>query len=339
MTYDYEIDDGAHAQDQQIQLDWHRGYQVIDAAGGSNLLSAGSGSYDVDAASGDINAGGTTVSCAAETVDLSGVVDPDDPRKVTVYRDTNGNLSYQAGTPQPAVPSGATRRNATEPAPPTLAGTDAVVLGTVWVAAGASSVVDADIRDRRMPAELNTPRLARSVDAQGNDITNVGALSTEQIGSERHYAGAYDGSDADSRLDNALAAASDGDVIYLENAQYTADRTISKTLVIEGTRQGGSTIVGVWTINGRFSEISRCFVSQNNGGQLLVNIDRCHIHTITGSGDPFISVADDNVLLAGIVSFGNSVEFQSNTSGGLASQLVDTSVTGNSADNTVGDVG
>lgn len=174
MTYDYQIGDGAHALDQQQWLDWHRGYQVVNAAGGSNLLTAGSADFDVDAASGDINFGGTTVSCAAETINLSGVVDPDNPRKVTVYRDGSGTLQYEAGVAEPAQDTGETRRDAYRPAPPPLETTDAVVLGTVWVSAGATSIVSNDIRDRRLPAEANVETVTAdtgSVDSiSGTDL-------------------------------------------------------------------------------------------------------------------------------------------------------------------------
>lgn len=160
MTYGYDIGDGAHGVDQQIQLDWARGYQVVDAAGGSNLVSdGGTANLTIEAAAGDINVGGSTVTCAQETVDLSGVVDPDDPRKVTVYRDASGTLNYEAGVAEPAQPSGAVRRDAYRPAPPTLSGTDAVILATVWVGAGATSIGSADIRDRRMPADLSVASL------------------------------------------------------------------------------------------------------------------------------------------------------------------------------------
>lgn len=179
MTYDYELGDGAHAIDQQLELDYHRGYQVVNAAGGSNLVDDNNtADLTIRANSGDINAGGTTVSCAEQTLDLSGVVDANNPRKVTVYRDTNGDAQFAAGTPEAAQPSGEVRRQAYRPAPPTLAGTKAVVLATVWLPAGAASVSDADIRDRRLPAELNVESLGRNLDAQGNDISNVGALST-----------------------------------------------------------------------------------------------------------------------------------------------------------------
>lgn len=181
MTYGYDIGDGAHGVDQQIQLDWARGYQVVDAAGGSNLVGdGGTADLTIHAAAGDINAGGTTVTCAQETVDLSGIVDPDNPRKVTVYRDATGTLNYEAGVAEPAQPSGAVRRDAYRPAPPTLSGTDAVILATVWVGAGASSIASGDIRDRRMPAEINGTTLGGNVDAQGNDITGVGSFSTEE---------------------------------------------------------------------------------------------------------------------------------------------------------------
>ena len=175
MTYDYQIGDGAHALDPQEFIDWKRGYQVVNAAGGSNLVDDNATSdLVIRAAAGDINAGGTTVTCTQDTIDLSGDVDPDDPRKVTVYRTPAGALATSAGTPEPAQDTGESRRNAYRPSPPTLSGTDGVVLATVWLPAGASSVTNADIRDRRLPAEL--PLAEMSFADLGSDPAANGEL-------------------------------------------------------------------------------------------------------------------------------------------------------------------
>lgn len=170
MTYTYEIGDGAHAIDQQLELDWKRGYQVANAASGSNLVDDnGTNDTTIRVQSGDINFGGTVVTCSAQTLDLSGEVDANDPRKVTVYRDSNGDAQYSAGTPEPAQPAGATRADAYRPAPPTLSGTDAVVCATVWIAPNTTDIDNADIRDRRQPADLDVTSLETEEKTTVND--------------------------------------------------------------------------------------------------------------------------------------------------------------------------
>jgi len=49
-----------------------------------------------------------------------------------------------------------------------------------------------------------------------------------------HWCADYEGEDRDARLDNALAAAADGDRIMLERGSYEADRTFDKEVTIYG---------------------------------------------------------------------------------------------------------
>jgi len=101
-----------------------------------------------------------------------------------------------------------------------------------------------------MPRQYNfgTSKTVVEEDNSGNvSVKNVDSLSTEQIGSERHYAGSYSGADADTRLNSALSAASNGDVIYLEGATYSKNRVLSTKLTVIGTAVEDTVISGDWT--------------------------------------------------------------------------------------------
>jgi hypothetical protein len=180
---------------------------------------------------------------------------------------------------------------------------------------------------------------ARSVDTP--------LVSTEQIGGERHYAGAYSGSDADARLDNALSAASDDDTIYLEAATYSNNRTISQNLTLVGAGRGGANgagteITGDWELTGRPSTLKNCFIAPNNNPLDVsardITVKDCWI----SSGDQGIEVTgrDSDNAAPGVLIIGcngaGSLTFVSGTSGALVDSS-ELSVTDNGT-NTVGDL-
>lgn len=178
---DYQPNDGAQALDQQQQLDWQRGYQVINADSGSNLVSApSSGGLAVDVAGGDILAGGSTVSCSPVTDLALPAADADQPRTDVIYRDAVGDVQVKRGVPGDISPGGvqARGRDAAAPSPYPMHDIDGVVLATVWVADGAASITSADIRDRRLPATLSVDQItASSVVA---DTMDANTVSTEK---------------------------------------------------------------------------------------------------------------------------------------------------------------
>jgi hypothetical protein len=178
-------------------------------------------------------------------------------------------------------------------------------------------------------------KLTSAMDADGNDIRNVGSIATEQIGTGRHYAGAYPGSDPDARLQNALDAAADADTIYLENDSYDSgidlpSRTLSVTL-IGASGQGGTIISNGVTWGLQFGSSildvdnrgtisldgASCFVSriENNGGSIVATADRANISQVTRG----------------------SITFNSGTSNCVASGLSLVSTTDNGSGNTFGD--
>jgi len=144
MGLDVDIGDGADALTiNQLQLALSSTYHVSGCA-----LSLGPNALEVDVASGTVVVDDTSVSFGGATADLSTDVDPDDPRKVVLSIDSNGSLVTTAGTPATAKPTNEIRFRTFDPAPP--ADPPGVVVGSVWLAAGASSLESADLRDRRV---------------------------------------------------------------------------------------------------------------------------------------------------------------------------------------------
>jgi len=179
-----------------------------------------------------------------------------------------------------------------------------------------------------VPATAGTKQLGTSSQAWG-------AINTETVVNDRHYAGAFAGSDPDTRLDNALSAASTADVIYLENATYNADRTVSSTAVtLRGTDNSinsGTELKASWTFNNPV-----CIIGINSGSSA----------TITAEGNNSVirdcSTTDVTFQGSGGLAYGllgGSVTFASGTSGGLVDSCRNgTSATDNGS-NTEGDLG
>lgn len=119
------------------------------------------------------------------------------------------------------------------------------------------------------------------------NLVSTGITQTETIGAgEYHYAGDYDGADPDARLGNALSAASPGNLIYLENAEYNTDRTFSNSYVLIGTftrwADGSILMDTQWTFD------SACRVVGIGGGgpadsQFQINADRMGIFQVGGA--------------------------------------------------------
>lgn len=186
MVLTYQTNDAARSLDQQQILDWQRGWQVVDPAGGSNLVTEGTGDHEFDAASGDINTGGTIVSASQETVDFATDIDANDDQMAVIYRDSSGTLQKEIGTTGTRDPSNEDARSTHTPPPPSMFGTDGVVLAEVLLPAGASSLGSNELRDRRLPAELilnelNAQKLSANLDANSNNISGVGTLTTDTL--------------------------------------------------------------------------------------------------------------------------------------------------------------
>ena len=77
---------------------------------------------------------------------------------------------------------------------------------------------------------------------EGADGTLKGpALKTESLVNDYHFAGSFDGSDPDERLNTALNSVTTDDTLYLEKAEYQGDYTISTDgLLLVGTGGGAN---------------------------------------------------------------------------------------------------
>lgn len=182
MNSQISIGQSAQALYQNLERKAQQGYTVESGA----LVSINSGtlgsSDTLSVGSGTIYFGGTVTSVGTQNVQIDGS-DPDDPRKDVVYLDGTGTAQVAKGTPKdpPQVQKdrGDERFEFIQPEPDDLASTESVVLAEVWVPAGASGITSADLADRRVSTSV-VPTLESNVDAKGNDISNVGALSTEE---------------------------------------------------------------------------------------------------------------------------------------------------------------
>lgn len=145
----YSIGNGYSARDAEVWGDRLDGFGVVSGLG----VTPGTGLV-VDVAS------GTALVGTADTVDLASstsvsldTADANDPRKDAIWIDDTGTVGKTTGVAEPADPAGNIRENTYQPEPPDPAG-DVTILAVVWVAAGASSLATADIRDRRVNADI-----------------------------------------------------------------------------------------------------------------------------------------------------------------------------------------
>jgi len=171
----------------------------------------------------------------------------------------------------------------------------------------------------------------------GSDLTGVGSLGVEQVGSNRYYAGAFNGTDADARLDNALSAASAGDVIHLENTAYTSDRTISTRLTLTGSNTGsnsdGSYIGGgAWTVDDGISLVS---VGAGSGSVTIAG-DFAGWYQSMLSTNVTVTVDANDFRFIG--NRGGDVQFNAGATGGIVDACTATSFADNDGGNTKGDI-
>jgi len=164
------------------------------------------------------------------------------------------------------------------------------------------------------------------------------SVSTEQIGSEHYYAGSFDGADPDARLDAALSAAVDGDSVYLENADYSATRTIGTRIRIVGTgaseSPSGASFSGDLTVS-----VGVEFSGVSFGDSATVSITGRPVRIIGGGSinAPTFIVSQDDFIMTGAPFGGASLTFESGTSGGIVDSCSGISITDNGS-NTVGDI-
>ena len=160
------------------------------------------------------------------------------------------------------------------------------------------------------------------------------SVNTKDLTNNYHYAGAYDGADADARLDAALSSASDGDLIYLESSTYSTDRTISGRVRIVGTNGVflGSEIDATWTCDSRVA-----FENIACKGIIVLNVRQSRVVNSIFGGVSEILVQNDKAVIHGINGFDADVVFSSETAQGIVDSSTNINVVDN-GNNTVGDI-
>jgi len=166
-------------------------------------------------------------------------------------------------------------------------------------------------------------------------------VGPRSIASDYLYAGEFSGSDPDARLDNAIADASGGDVIYLENDSYRDSIAINKTVALKGIGGLGFDPPGTflnagarWTLKGRGSSVSG--INLNNVTETLIaDANEIRFAHIVGTENNDIEIRTGGC----IVSLCREIEVT--LTSGSKDCIVDTisalTVTDNGTGNVIGD--
>jgi len=183
------------------------------------------------------------------------------------------------------------------------------------------------------------------VDVESEDINNADTINTQNIlpkniGNGYHYAAAFDGADADARLDDALGNTSQGDTIFLENAEYNQDHTISQnvvSLIGGGAHNSGTTIIdATFDFTGVLGFISNVGLDTNDGsagvkldfGGQATNIRQA------GNRNGFIEVKASRCIITHL----KDVDVTLNGGDNVVNSCIGTTVTDNGSGNAIGTI-
>jgi hypothetical protein len=163
-------------------------------------------------------------------------------------------------------------------------------------------------------------------------------LKTQKIDDDRLYAGAFTGANADARLNSALSAASDGDVVYLESAIYDKDKTVDNRVSLAGTGIffRGTRITGTttWTFNesAKLRDIhlpdDTVTVNFNGNGSVVTNLN-----SVSG-----VTVSVDATRFRATRLSGLDVVLEANSAGCVVDASTNITVTDNGSANIIGDI-
>lgn len=127
---------------------------VIDGVAGNGVITGLTQAEDSPAdmsvvvAAGTYVANGTVVTIAEADVTIE-AADGSNPRKDIIIGDSAGTLSVVKGTAATAVPSGQTGPNTSTPVPGNITA-NKIIICEVWVGTGVTTILDANITDRRI---------------------------------------------------------------------------------------------------------------------------------------------------------------------------------------------
>lgn len=126
---------------------WLEGIKGNGVVTGLGVTAQSPAAMNVDVAAGTAVVNGTRVTITATTGTL--VSDGSNPRKGIITLNSSGTVTVTMGTAAASVPTGRTGPNTKLPAPADLP-SNQIVLAEVWVPAAATTIVTANITDRRV---------------------------------------------------------------------------------------------------------------------------------------------------------------------------------------------
>lgn len=128
---------------------------VIDGVAGNGIITGLTQAEDSPAdmsvvvAAGTYVANGVVVTKGSESDVTIEAADGSNPRKDIIIGDSSGNITVIKGTAATAIPSGQTGPNTSAPVPGNITA-NKIIICEVWVGAGVTTIVDANLTDRRI---------------------------------------------------------------------------------------------------------------------------------------------------------------------------------------------
>ncbi|MBA7614894.1 hypothetical protein ES703_22168 [subsurface metagenome] len=160
------------------------GYGVVN---GLKVVPTDPATMTVDVEIGKAYAADTLVVKGAITNLAVSAADPTNPRKDIVVCNSAGTLSIVAGTPEAALPNGNVGVYTLNPEPPNIPANN-IILGEIWVPAGATEITGGEIYDKRVSiadfiglevGDLKPP--TEALDMNSQDITGVNSLTASEL--------------------------------------------------------------------------------------------------------------------------------------------------------------
>ena len=177
-------------------------------------------------------------------LDLSDDVDPDNPTKVVLSVNEDADGVKTVGDPLPANPEGQTRSRTFEPMPPVDA--PGLVVGEVWIPAGATEIQPEDIRDRRVfniPASSTFEFEIRFDDEESRSgeylvpFSNIETLVVDTSGLDTFEVEVFSESTGRESIDTFTEEgvySLDNQMRYVEWSATAEDTFIAKRLTVTG---------------------------------------------------------------------------------------------------------
>jgi hypothetical protein len=213
---------------------------------------------------------------------------------------------------------------------------DALRMGAVGIAGAAG------LGAATQPADASTGSAGTIGSTSDRPDLLADDVGPRSIASDYLYAGEFSGSDPDARLDNAIADASGGDVIYLENDSYNDSIAIPKTVALKGIGGLGFDPPGTflstgatWTLQGRGASVSGINLN-GSSATLIADADEIRFTHIVGTENTDIEIRTDGCIVS--VCREVEVTLTSSSSNCIVDTISELTVTDNGSNNVIGDV-